>query len=71
MGATDLETHMQRYRDEARDGGYVVVPFHVLADDWSGDRRQLKSQPRKCYSKLSVKACSWLNSGYSVTFLAR
>ena len=36
-GATDLETRMQRYYSEARDGGYTVVPLHVP----SGGRRQL------------------------------
>ena len=29
MGATDLETRIQKYRDEAHDGGYVGTPLHT------------------------------------------
>ena len=31
--AIDLEIHMQRYRGETCDGGYMVFSLHIVADD--------------------------------------
>ena len=33
MGATNLENLIKRHHGEARDGGYVGVPFHVSIND--------------------------------------
>ena len=44
MGATNLKICMRKYRGEARDGGYAVVPLHVPYDDRNGDGVRKSSQ---------------------------
>ena len=57
-GATNLETRMRKYYDEARDGGYVAAPFMHRTGaryDDGGDRdtwspKKLGSSRQKSFS---------------------
>ena len=33
MGAIDLETRMQKYHGDARDGGYALMYLHAMIGD--------------------------------------
>ena len=62
MGATDLETRMQKYCGEAREGGYKAMYFHAMIDGRSGGGQRLKSWLK---GKAMAKLIQAYDKGYS------
>ena len=46
---------MQRYHDEARDGGYAMMSLHVTGDDRNDNSWWWSSQPSKEKDELEAK----------------